>query len=222
MGAHEDSVLAHIPYRWSYANAAARTGAGGFVAGDVGKFARQTDNDTIWMLIATTPTWILIGGGDSSDLPYTPADVNDWDYLADPGNVPDALDQLADRVTWLESVAVDVTLQVLFSVEGVLTVASNPIRIYNNYGATKTISKVALAVNTAPTGAAIIVDVNKGGTTIFTNQAHRPQIAASANTGNTTDIDVASWADGQYLTIDVDQIGSTIAGSNLTVHIIFS
>ena len=102
MGAHEDSVLAHIPYRWSYANAGARTGAGGFVAGDVGKFARQTDNNTIWMLIATTPTWIFIGGGDGSDLPYTPADINDWDYLADPGDVPEALDQLADRVESLE------------------------------------------------------------------------------------------------------------------------
>jgi len=79
-----------------------------------------------------------------------------------------------------------------------------------------------IAANTAPVGAAVIVDVHKDGTTIFTNQAHRPQIADGANVGNTTDIDVASWATDAYLQIDVDQIGSGTAGSDLTVHIIFS
>lgn len=52
----------HIPYNWSYANAAARTGATGFIASDVGKFARQTDDNSIWMLTATTPTWAQVGG----------------------------------------------------------------------------------------------------------------------------------------------------------------
>lgn len=51
----------HIPYNWSYANAAARTGATGFIASDVGKLARQTDNNTLWILTATTPTWVQIG-----------------------------------------------------------------------------------------------------------------------------------------------------------------
>jgi hypothetical protein len=52
----------HVPYAWTYADAAARTGATGFVAGDVGKLARQTDTNTLWMLTATTPTWVQIGG----------------------------------------------------------------------------------------------------------------------------------------------------------------
>jgi len=34
--------------------------------------------------------------------------------------------------------------------------------------------------------------------------------------------DVASWVAGEYLTIDVDQIGSTLPGSDLVVHIISS
>ena len=53
----------HRPYNFSYANAAARTGATGFIAADVGKFARQVDDNSIWMLTATTPTWEGIGGG---------------------------------------------------------------------------------------------------------------------------------------------------------------
>lgn len=52
----------HIAYNFSYADAAARTGASGFIAADVGKFARQLDDNTIWMLTATTPTWVQVGG----------------------------------------------------------------------------------------------------------------------------------------------------------------
>jgi hypothetical protein len=66
------------------------------------------------------------------------------------------------------------------------------------------------------------VDIDKNGTTIFTNQANRPVINASAFTGFSTSIDVPALADGDYLTSDIDQIGSTIAGANLTVHVIYS
>lgn len=52
----------HRAYQWAYANAAARTGASGFVATDVGKFARQTDDNSIWLLTAVTPTWVQVGG----------------------------------------------------------------------------------------------------------------------------------------------------------------
>lgn len=56
----------HIPYAWTYSSATAREEASGFVAGDVGKFARQTDDNSIWMLVATTPTWVAVGGGGSA------------------------------------------------------------------------------------------------------------------------------------------------------------
>jgi hypothetical protein len=114
------------------------------------------------------------------------------------------------------------TLQHFLTVEGALTVDSNPLRLYNNYGENKTISEVFLSVDTPPTDASIIVDVNKDGTTIFTTQSNRPAIAAGANTGNTTTVEVPTWADGEYLTMDVDQIGSGTAGSDLTVHIVYS
>lgn len=108
------------------------------------------------------------------------------------------------------------------TVSGDLTVDPGVLRIYNLTGAALTISKVHIAVDTAPTGAAILVDVNENGTTIFTTQGNRPTIAISAFSGETTTIDDASWADGNYLQADVDQIGSTIAGSNLTITIVAS
>jgi len=65
MTQHKDIELEqiHIGYNWTYADAAARTGATGMVSADVGKFARQLDDNSIWMLTATTPTWIAVGGG---------------------------------------------------------------------------------------------------------------------------------------------------------------
>lgn len=54
----------HIIYAFEYADAATRTAAGGFSAGDVGKVARQDDNNTFWILINNSPaTWSEIGEG---------------------------------------------------------------------------------------------------------------------------------------------------------------
>jgi hypothetical protein len=85
---------------------------------------------------------------------------------------------------------------------------------------TLTIVKVKLVVKIAPTGAAIIVDVNKNGTTIFTTQANRPQIAISGTTGDSGTPDVTALAETDKLTIDIDQVGSTIAGADLTVEVV--
>lgn len=83
-----------------------------------------------------------------------------------------------------------------------------------------TITKAFARVKTAPTGAALIVDVNKNGTSIWnTNQGNRLQIAASASSGSQTSFDTTSLAEGDYLELDVDQIGSTIAGADLTVEL---
>jgi len=85
---------------------------------------------------------------------------------------------------------------------------------------TLTITKVKLVVKTAPSGQAIIVDVNKNGTTIFTTQGNRPQIAAGATTGDSGTPDVTSLAEGDKLTVDIDQVGSGTAGADLTVEVV--
>lgn len=63
----------HIPYNWVYADASAREGALGLVSTDEGKFARQSDNDSLWMLVDySTPGWIEVtGSGGGSGLPST-------------------------------------------------------------------------------------------------------------------------------------------------------
>ncbi len=80
-----------------------------------------------------------------------------------------------------------------------------------------TIVKVWLIVRTAPTGAAILIDINKNGTTIWSTQANRATIAAAATTGNTTTFNTTALAAGDYLDLDIDQVGSTVAGVDLTI-----
>ena len=80
-----------------------------------------------------------------------------------------------------------------------------------------TITKVWLIVRTAPTNAAILIDIHKNGTTIWSTQGNRGTIAAAGTTGNTTTFDTTALSAGDYLDLDIDQIGSGTAGADLCV-----
>ncbi len=112
--------------------------------------------------------------------------------------------------------------QALFYFAGTLAVGRSPLRIYNATGQAKTISKVFLACDTAPTGAALICDVRKNEVTLFTTPANRPQIPAEAHTGESTSMEVTTWAAGEYLTTQIDQIGSTTPGADLVLHLVYA
>jgi hypothetical protein len=74
----------------------------------------------------------------------------------------------------------------------------------------------------APAGSSIILDVNKGGTTIFTTQGNRPTIAASATTATVAGLpEVVEFSAGDVFTVDVDQVGSGTAGTGFTVAVAF-
>jgi len=82
-----------------------------------------------------------------------------------------------------------------------------------------TIIDVRAYITTAPVGSTFIVDVNINGTTAFTSQAARPTIADGGNASTATLPAVTALAVGDRLSIDVDQIGSGTAGSNLSVTV---
>lgn len=107
----------------------------------------------------------------------------------------------------------------LFTVPRTLTTGSGAGRFYAPR--TMTISNISVYVATAPTGAAVIVDVNKNGTTIFTTQANRPTVAAGQNTSLVNSPDVDALVQGDYLSVDIDQIGSTFAGADATIQVEF-
>ncbi len=87
------------------------------------------------------------------------------------------------------------------------------IRIYNTFGVTGTIQDVSCWVDTAPTTSAITVDVNKGGTTIFSGD--QPSITAG-NFFDTGIPSVTSFAAGDYLQIEMDAVDSGDTGADLT------
>lgn len=77
------------------------------------------------------------------------------------------------------------------------------------------VEDVEMHIKTAPTGAALIVDINDGGTTIFSTE---PEIDISGTTEDDNHvISDAALAATTELTMDVVQVGSTEAGVDLTV-----
>lgn len=81
-----------------------------------------------------------------------------------------------------------------------------------------TLTRWDFRAKTAPTAAALIADVNVDGTSLWAStQANRPTITAAATSGTGTAFDTATISAGDVLTLDIDQVGSTIAGGQATL-----
>lgn len=107
----------------------------------------------------------------------------------------------------------------VFTILGNLIVGPGNARFYPS--SSIKITNIRASVNVAPTGQSIIVDVLKNGTTIFTTQSNRPAIQPNTNISSFSIPDVTSITSNDYLTVDVSQVGSGVAGSDLTVLIEF-
>lgn len=137
-------------------------------------------------------------------------------------DVQAAVDELEDELaTHTHVITVEVPVPVgVYTVLGELTTGAGTVKLPLPFAGD--VVGVMAAVSTAPTGASILVDVNINGTTIFTTQANRPSIAASGTVSSlaTPDVAAADFTAGQYLTVDIDQIGSTLPGEDLVVTIL--
>jgi hypothetical protein len=84
-----------------------------------------------------------------------------------------------------------------------------------------TLTAVRASVTTAPTGSTLVVDINEAGASILSTKL---SIDASEKTSTTAStaavISDSALADDAEMTIDIDQIGSTIAGTGLKVTLI--
>jgi hypothetical protein len=81
-----------------------------------------------------------------------------------------------------------------------------------------TLSSVRASVNTAPTGSTLVVDINEGGSTILSTKLSIDASELTSTTAATAAvISDTGLADDAEITIDIDQIGSTIAGKGLKV-----
>ena len=83
-----------------------------------------------------------------------------------------------------------------------------------------TLLAVRASVNTAPTGSTLIVDINEAGTSLLSTKL---SIDASEKTSTTAAsaavISDSVLVDDAEMTIDIDQVGSTIKGKGLKVYL---
>lgn len=107
-----------------------------------------------------------------------------------------------------------------YSMPGTLYAGAGTMRWYMD--STRTISNVIASVSTSPTGNSVIFDVNKNGTTIFTTQANRPTITSGTYVTLTNTPDVVNLSSGDYITVDVDSVGTTVAGEDAVVRIVLA
>ena len=111
---------------------------------------------------------------------------------------------------------------VVFCLTGVLTTGVNKIG-WLSTGA-YAITKIKIYSSTTPTGADIIVDIHKNGVSLFTTQTNRPTVVAGTNLGtDRTNMDITTVVENDYVSLDVDQVGSTIVGgNNLNVELVIT
>ena len=97
-----------------------------------------------------------------------------------------------------------------FVATGTLAAGVGGVRIYNDTGNDLILRSARVGVNTAYTTGTVIIDINLNGASIFTNPANRPTIAVNQTTSGkaTTGIAGVVWPAGQYLTVDIDSVGS--------------
>lgn len=84
-----------------------------------------------------------------------------------------------------------------------------------------TISSIVLTVTTAPTGSAMIVDLNDDGVSMFSTRISIDAGETSSATAAAPYMLASSTiASGSILTVDIDQVGATVAGQRPQLTIV--
>ena len=122
-------------------------------------------------------------------------------------------------ITWVTSEGGTLTRKVVWYISGTLSTGNEQGARVEADGAWTLVDARAY-VKTAPTGQAILIDLNDDGVSIFSNDL---TIAAGANEDDAAHVITnASVADLSKITMDIDQVGSGAAGADLTVELEFT
>jgi hypothetical protein len=138
-------------------------------------------------------------------------------------------DDSADKLTYLalgDGVAVDGTTIyaqdwfVIAASDEATDLATGTNKVYFRMPYAGTLLAVKATVNTAPTGSTLICDINEAGTSVLGTKL---SIDASEKTSDTAasaaTITDSALANDAEITIDIDQVGSTVAGKGLKVYL---
>ena len=206
---------------------------------DLALVGNDEDNVTLMYdesLLGAAGAWFEIsrgegGGGavDAADVTYTPAVNADWDADADPGDVDEALDELAERTTDIEE-------------RGVYEAQTSATLVFGESGIWYGPTPFTGTINGAPTATTIVYNVTAGENSIMPGQVihnttlgERALIEAVNYGTNTLTVeadsphDVSGWANTNALTTasqtnlgrggiytDIDVTSVIAAGSAVT------
>lgn len=115
---------------------------------------------------------------------------------------------------------------IVWSIPSYLYVDTSSPAGYFRVVSAKTLTACYLNCAVAPTGAALIVDIekstNNGQTwvSLWTSDSNRPTISAGSLAGSTTTFGTNSVVSGELLRVLIKQVGSTVPAANLTVELI--
>lgn len=107
----------------------------------------------------------------------------------------------------------------VFPIAGTLVVGAS---LTNALIATRSlnIEKIYAYAKTAPVGAAIICDVKKNSGSIWgSNPVNKITIPDGQQSANQTSFDTTNLAEGDVLSVDVNQVGSSTSGADLTIQV---
>jgi integrin beta 8 len=152
-------------------------------------------------------------GADGADATYSDATPQALGATAAAGTAASA--SRSDHVHQRDS---DVIVVPVGDESTSVTTGTNKVRFRMPFAAT--LLAVRANVNTAPTDSTLIVDINEGGTSVLGTKL---SIDAGETTSTTADaaatITDTALADDAVISIDIDQIGSTVAGAGLKVSL---
>lgn len=185
-------------------------------------------------------------GADGADSDVTAAGANTWTGVNDFGGatsleVPNGAG--GTTVDAAGEVCIDTTSKTVNFYDGSAERVLSPIRTMTiavsdettalTVGAAKvtfraphamTLTQIPRAsVVTAPTGSTLIVDINEGGSTIFSTELSIDATEKTSTTAGTAAVlSDTSIADDAEVTIDIVQVGSTVAGAGLKITIYYT
>lgn len=175
----------------------------------------------------------IIGSGrvpNASEIPYDPAVATDWDGDADPGDIDDALDQLAERVDDLEAgTGLYSVVDYVFFPQAApdADIETGDSQDWHRSGpSAETIVAIYTDCLTAPTGANALFELEYadgedwdtaswpagGGAQIeeVTHTAGAKSIKSTSSAGNSIPAD-------RLIRLNINQVGSTVAGQNAKI-----
>jgi hypothetical protein len=132
-----------------------------------------------------------------------------------------SLTDIETAVNTLENAAVGgATYQTVpFTYYGNLIPTNSPFRIYNDSPTTKNIYSVKAWCNVAPVGQSLLVDITNSGSSIYSGSVYTIPSASNTGSANQPMNSLSAVSPNSYIQMAVKQVGTSTAGSDLSVQV---